>query len=208
MARPTPNAVLLREVLHQIETHPEMWVQKEWRCRTGMCFAGWAADLSGGRWLTHATHYLSTNLAPESGDDPADVHERDGIGPSVDVEVRATRVLGLSMVQADELFSGGNDLDEIRQMVTELIGQVRHVTIRIVPESELLIGEALPDGRAPLEVMEWRPDEPAMFHGGERGIATKRLRQHARVVADRLGVPYVDPIDPAAMERLVRAEAA
>ncbi|MEU4577461.1 SGNH/GDSL hydrolase family protein [Nonomuraea sp. NPDC023979] len=205
---PTTNVVLLRQVLAHIEQHPKTWVQKEWRCRTGMCFAGWAADLSGGRWATDADHWLSRYLTPEADDRPDDVVERDEIGSVVDVEDRAKRVLGLDMRQADSLFHGGNDLSDIRDAVTELAAEVHHVTVRIVPDSELVLGERMPDGRSPLEIVEHRPDDQPMFHGGERGIPAHRLRDHARDVADRLGVPYIDPIDPAAMERLTRAEAA
>lgn len=98
------------------------------------------------------------------------------------------------------------------QVITEeaaaTAAEVHHVSIRVVPDDELVIGERMPDGRAPLEVVEHRPGQPTITHGTERGMPAHQLRAHARAVADRLGVPYVDPIDPAAMERLTRAEAA
>lgn len=196
----TINAPLLRKVLHQIETEPGTWFQGAYRCGTGMCFAGWAAQLAGGRWASGD----GEGLIAEEGEDSYTCADGTKI---VGAHSRGMRVLGLDDDQADELFDGTNDLDAIRQTVTELIAQVHHVTIRIVPSDELIIGEALPDGRPPLEVMENRPGQPPMFHGGERGIALDRLADHARLVAKRLGAPYIDPIDPDAMARLASAEA-
>jgi hypothetical protein len=193
----TINASLLRQTLAYIETHPAEWNQRTYAA----CFANHAARLAGGRALDPNGMLLAAE------DDEAALAARDGSW-FVSVHQRALRVLGVDESQAEDLFHGDNDLDDIREQVADLIGHVHHVTIRVVPASELILGQALPDGRAPLEVMEWRPDDQPWFHGGERGMAAKRLRAHARVVADRLGVPYVDPIDPAAMERLTRAEAA
>src|SRR5690606_2757920 len=48
----TVNADLLKRTLTHIETHPDTWNQAEYRCRTGLCFAGWAAVLAGGVWLS------------------------------------------------------------------------------------------------------------------------------------------------------------
>lgn len=197
VAGPTPAAALLRQTLAHIEANPAEWNQRTYAA----CFANHAARLAGGRALDPN----GMILAAENGE-PSLV-ARDG-SRFVGVHPRAQRVLGLDDAQAEDLFSGDNDLDDLRDQVRDLIGHVHHVTIRIVPSDELIVGEALPDGRAPLEVMEWRPGQPPMFHGGERGIAAYRLRAHARVVADRLGVDYIDPIDPAALERLTRAEAA
>ncbi|MGP4093027.1 hypothetical protein [Nonomuraea sp. KM90] len=194
---PTPHAVLLRKTLAHIEANPDDWNQRTYAA----CFANHAARLAGGQALDPRGMLLAAE------DDELAMVARDG-SRFVSVHDRARRVLGLDDDQAYALFDGINGLDALREQVADLIGQVRHVTIRVVPDDELILGEALPDGRAPLEVMEWRPDEPPMFHGGERGIATKRLRAHARVVADRLGVDYIDPVDPAAMDRLSRAEAA
>lgn len=197
-----PNVLLLRQVLEQIETHPETWDQGVYRCGTSMCFAGWAAELSGGTWIGQS------ELLVAAADEESSSHwGRDGIAV-VSPEVRAGRVLGLDGDQADDLFDAANSLESIREQIIALAALVHHVTIRIVPYDELTPGEATPDGRSPLEVMENRPGQSPMFHGGELGIALERLADHARVVANRLGVPYVDPIDPAAVKRLARAVAA
>jgi len=98
------------------------------------------------------------------------------------------------------------------QVITEeaaaTAAEVHHVSIRVVPDDELVIGERMPDGRAPLEVIEYRPGLEPMMHGTERGIPLGRLTDHARAVAETLGVPFIDPIDPAVTERLITAEVA
>jgi len=195
---PTPNAALLRQTLAYIEANPNDWNQRTY----SKCFAKHAARLAGGLPVVGGHGAL---LLAE--DDEPYFEDRDG-SRVVQVHARAQRMLGLDDDQAAALFDGIVGLDALREQVADLIAQVPHVTIRIVPEDELTIGEALADGQAPLEVMEWRPGQPTMYHGGERGIAAYRLRAHARVVADRLGLDYIDPIDPAAMERLTRAEVA
>ncbi|MDX3109568.1 hypothetical protein [Nonomuraea angiospora] len=92
--------------------------------------------------------------------------------------------------------------------MSALAADVPHVTIRLVPADELQLNEAMPDGRPPMEIVEYRPGQSTFMHGTERGIPPHELRERARAVADRLGIAYIDPIDPAAMERLARAEAA
>jgi hypothetical protein len=44
------NTELAYRVLDHITAHPETWNQEEWRCRSGQCFAGWAALMSGWQW--------------------------------------------------------------------------------------------------------------------------------------------------------------
>lgn len=193
----TINALLLRQTLAHIETHPDEWNQRTYSA----CFANHAARLAGGQAVDKAGMLLGA----EKGELYAVARDGSHVVPVYD---RAENVLGLTSEQALDLFTGANDLDSVRRLVTELIAQVHHLTIRIVPDDELINGEALPDGRSPLEVMENRPGDQPMFHGGERGIPLWRLADHARLVADRLGVDYIDPIDPAALERLTRAEAA
>ncbi|MGR6922661.1 hypothetical protein ACU635_51120 [[Actinomadura] parvosata] len=194
----TVNAALLRETLAYIEANPAEWNQLTY----SKCFAKHAARLAGGLSVVGGHGALL-----QAEDDEPYIEARDG-SRVVQVHARAQRALGLDNDQAYALFDGINGLDVLREQVADLISLVHHVTIRIVPEDVIQLGEVLPGGRAPLEVMEHRPGDQPMFHGGERGMAAKRLRAHARVVAARLGVPYIDPVDPAAMERLTRAEAA
>jgi len=199
-ATTTINAPLLRQVLAHIEANPQSWVQKEWRCQTGMCFAGWTAELSGGKWAGDPGQSFGDFLVAEPGETSSQ-----GAVPARD---RARRLLGLGIAQSAQLFFGENTLTDIRRIVADLISRVHHVTIRIVPLDELIIGEAMSDGRAPLEIVEHRPGAEPMLHGTERGIPLGRLTDHARSVAETLGVPFIDPIDPAVTERLMTAEVA
>ncbi|WP_084963292.1 hypothetical protein [Thermoactinospora rubra] len=196
------NALLLRATLAHIEAHPETWNQKVYRCKSGMCFAGWAAELAGGRWITQdPTAPFSLYLAADRDDDPDYVREFPLVGRVIDVDDRARQVLGLDDDQADELFSADNGIDDIRRIVGELINTVHHVTIRLVPDDQRGVDEVV-DGRAPLEILERHPDRAPVIHGTELGIPREQLRDRARATADRLGVPYIDPIDLAALALL------
>lgn len=97
-------------------------------------------------------------------------------------------------------------LDSLREMARSWVAP--YVTIRLVPADLVMRDEAMPDGRPPMEIVEYRPDLPALTHGTERGIAPHELRDRARSAADRLGVPYIDPSDVEVMALLARAEAA
>lgn len=124
---PEINVPLLEQTLAQIEAHPETWDQGSFRCGTGMCFAGWTAELAGGKWLTSAdAECYADRLVPE-GSDGNDVTEEDCEGcdsppppPGVFAEVRAKRLLGLDARQSARLFDGSNGLDVIRALVAEL----------------------------------------------------------------------------------------
>ena len=132
------NWQLLREVREYIDAHPEDWFQQDWRCSSGLCFAGTAVALDGGIWFT---------LSPSAGDsemlvaredddpvasqtawltlrDPGFDEDRwikgldDQTLPMLLVSARdrAMRILGLDDDEASILFDGGNDkhlLDEV-----------------------------------------------------------------------------------------------
>lgn len=110
-----PNVKLLRTTLAHIEAEPEKWDQKDWRCGTGMCFAGWAATLAGGKWAYGPDETGRDMLAAEPEDD--ELSRRLGTIQAAD---RAQRLLGLNEWDADELFDGGNDLDDLRRIVESL----------------------------------------------------------------------------------------
>lgn len=102
----TVNVELLDRTLAYIEAHPEEWTQEHYRCRSGCCFAGHAALLSGARWASNNSN-------------AADVKAGDG-HPLEMVWERAARVLGLTGEEADDLFSPGNKLDDLRRIVADL----------------------------------------------------------------------------------------
>lgn len=118
-AQPTPNVELLRRTLAHIEEPSTPWDQEDYRCETGMCFAGWAAQLAGGVWVTGPDDPWSDTLVADATDDPAflhDVHGTEGISAAR----RAARILGLTPEQSYRLFAGGNDLETLRHIVDEL----------------------------------------------------------------------------------------
>lgn len=106
---------LLDAVISQIETHPERWHQGDWRCGSGLCVAGWTAELAGGRWLeSDPESWASHMLVPEPDDPDDEVRAVHGIGQGVGVAERAQRLLGLEGYEASELFAGANDLSDIK----------------------------------------------------------------------------------------------
>lgn len=115
----TPNAVLLKRTLAHIEAHKDEWDQDVYRCGTGMCFAGWACQLAGGRWAFPADSERPQYLHAVQGDEPEAVHFIGG-HRVIRAHVRARRILGLSHTQAYCLFDEDNDLRALRRMVTDL----------------------------------------------------------------------------------------
>lgn len=117
----TPNAVLLRRTLDWIEKHPEEHDQTTWRCKTGMCFAGHAVTLAGGRWAFNAASdpNRAAYLHAVQGDDP---HQVRFIGGHrvIKARDRAQRILGLSDERADDLFDASNCRVDLREMVDDL----------------------------------------------------------------------------------------
>lgn len=121
-------------VLDQIEDHPETWNQRAWRCRTGMCFAGWAVQLSGGKWLEdHAEDFGNPELVVGNAEDDTDHLRTDWWGGAfhagddpahyvITARHRAMRVLGLSYEAADQIFDGENTMSLLREHVQRFFG--------------------------------------------------------------------------------------
>ena len=63
---------LAYDTLDYIKAHPERWDQGEWRCSTGMCYAGWLATLAGGTWMDEdfGSYTTSATLALLPGEEP------------------------------------------------------------------------------------------------------------------------------------------
>mgnify|MGYP001587222180 CR=1 FL=1 len=113
------NVDLLDRTLAHIEANPEEWEQTAYRCDTGMCFAGWACQLAGGRWLTPPCDHWGDVLVAEPADDQERVRSFDGVHGTV-VLKRATRLLGLDFDIARDLFDVGNTLDDLRRIVADI----------------------------------------------------------------------------------------
>jgi hypothetical protein len=105
---------LLDAAIDHIEKHPDTWTQSQYRCKTGMCLAGWTAVLAGGQFANPA-YPGDDRLLPEPGDRPDDLYEG-----FVFAHERAERLLGLSVDDANELFAGGNKLADIKRMRDDL----------------------------------------------------------------------------------------
>lgn len=103
----------------------QVWDQNHWRaplgdstgeCGTAMCFAGWAAQLDGGRWLSWREEWAW--LRARKGETP-EVVTPDG-QPLVHVRERAERRLGLTEQEASELFSVRNTLSDLSRLVRDI----------------------------------------------------------------------------------------
>lgn len=115
-----PNVVHLRLTLAQIEAHPETWEQGEFRCETGLCVAGWGAQLAGGRWLfKDPTSFHAYMLVAGDGDDPEDCEVLYG-QRVISAHYRAMRLFGLTSSQAHVLFEADNTLADVRRIIGEL----------------------------------------------------------------------------------------
>lgn len=109
--RTGPNVVLLEIVYEFIKANPQTWIQSEWRCKSGMCFAGHATQFAGASW----TYPLTADGIKDSHFPCDDVTTPDGEVTSC--EDFAQEVLGLTEREADALFAPGNDLPTIRTVL-------------------------------------------------------------------------------------------
>jgi hypothetical protein len=128
----TINVAGLDEVLAHIETHPEKHDQGVYRCSTGMCVAGWRAELSGGQWAYAADDGRWLDLDEEDSARASDLliaEAKDTVTYMVEGRVvttvhdRASSLLGLTFEQATRLFSGSNRIEDIRDVVADLKAQ-------------------------------------------------------------------------------------
>ena len=134
---PVINVPLLRKVLEHIEAHGDEWNQVIWRavfgranrCDTAMCFAGHAAHMMDCEWADVAGHdgYGEWVIADEAdrefaerADNDASLTETEDGTTLIHCAWRAQRLLGLTNNQRMELFSGGNNLEDLQRIVGEL----------------------------------------------------------------------------------------
>lgn len=109
------NTDLARLALKEIENRPEEWNQENWRCGTGMCFAGFVAELAGARWATK-------NWRANAG---YEVVAPDG--ERMTVAQFAARALGFDQKEYEcgnagmiDLFSALNTRENLRHLIDEL----------------------------------------------------------------------------------------
>lgn len=134
--------------LDQIMAHPEEWYQDNWRCESGMCFAGWAVTLSGGKFVNALADDSAYDeyLFAQKSDDPDHMYPIGENGEPVysydyefvpfnpkvhdpkkymiSTESRAIRKLGLDVSEGEdaELFAGNNSLQDLQNFVREMFG--------------------------------------------------------------------------------------
>jgi len=174
----TVNVDLLDRTLAQIEAHPETWEQRSYRCESGMCFAGWAALLAGGRWAEPENSWNGC-LVAEDDDLPEHTHGCDYGGPGVHAHERAQRVLGLHEAIADELFCAGNDIDDIRRIVADIKSSTAGAPTPPVPvpavEPSVEDGTPTPStdpaGEGPGSAASPSPAGPLSTAGGEPPVS-------------------------------------
>ena len=131
-ALPPPNLPLLRKVLDHVDAHPQEWNQGTWivqtrnvdqSCGTACCIAGWASLLSGDEpEFEPMLGLTATGLVYEAR--AATVATDNG---ERFISRRAQELLGLTSVEADELFAGGNSraqVQRIAEQIAERAGEV------------------------------------------------------------------------------------
>lgn len=131
---PRVNVALLAKTLDVVEEEAAkadrgevcQWEQGEWRCGTGMCFAGWAAHLDGAQWASEdplSDHF--DDIVAEPGDHFSASQVWDDAEPGVTqvtpVSARAQRVLGLTEDESEMLFSGGNGIEDIKYVIDKIL---------------------------------------------------------------------------------------
>jgi hypothetical protein len=143
------NRPLLDKVLGYIEANNDLWNQNVWAevningfdgdtlkrmilddpenpaCGTAMCFAGHACNLSGWRPFFRPVTTWGGELDGKSNEYMLDssIHSdvcRNKAGEVASVKQKATELLGINLSDADALFDGNNDLDELREMAAHL----------------------------------------------------------------------------------------
>ena len=109
------NTELAHKVLDHITANPKTWNQEEWRCDSGMCYAGWAVTLSdaGLRWLNDDTSWV---ILPEGFPEVHYEWKEDGERRAQAVNV-AEILLDIDNLSARRLFRSVNTLEDLREYV-------------------------------------------------------------------------------------------
>lgn len=105
------------KVFDQIEKNHESWNQESWRCKTGMCYAGWTIEMSPeAEWVLPLDEAYDEDGYPKFN--AFDVR----LGNEVlEVRVAAARLLGIHETDhIGPLFGAANTLDAIKAVLTRL----------------------------------------------------------------------------------------
>jgi hypothetical protein len=108
------NDALFIEVLAHIEVEPATWMQGSYRCASGMCFAGWAAELSGYKWAAPADHPMSDYVIENGKKRP--------VWEVATELLTGEKYVGDEVDEELELFESANDLDDLYRLSARLMG--------------------------------------------------------------------------------------
>ena len=122
------NASLAEQVLGQIKAYPESHVQGAWRCESGMCFAGWTAQLTGYTWAALSDSDYAELVIDPDGSEIGDYDlGLDVLAPGVNISTPvssagrvARKELNIDHDDADILFYGRNTVENLEQAVKHL----------------------------------------------------------------------------------------
>jgi hypothetical protein len=116
------NVPLARKALTFIKNNPKDWDQANWRCETGMCFAGIVDQIAGGKWAVQPPtgRMCDVYLIANQADEDAGLRIKDfGEHRVVTAADRASRLLGIwALNPLDiDLYSSSNSLEDLEKFV-------------------------------------------------------------------------------------------
>jgi len=116
------NVALARKALKWINNHPQEWDQGNWRCQSGMCFAGIVDQIAGGQWAVQPPtgRMVDVYLVANQADEDAALRIRNfGEHRVVTAADRASRLLGIYPLNPldIDLYSAGNSLEDLERYV-------------------------------------------------------------------------------------------
>lgn len=114
------RAKLAYHVLDWIEANPDLHKQEVYRCKTGMCFAGWTTAAVGLKWRSDNAVRLSFLVNPDL--EELDDHVIMPDGRILSAYAAAIILLGLDEFTVDFLFDGDNTVEDIRQVILDEFG--------------------------------------------------------------------------------------
>lgn len=121
-ATPPPGSRVRREFVID-PADIEAQISDNPQCGTAMCFAGHTAILAGGKPV------FSTAYGIDPGEELSFGTVRTADGGDRHVSTYAAELLGLDTVDADELFSGDNTLEDLEKLVADITANGGELTI-------------------------------------------------------------------------------
>lgn len=125
------NVELARQTLQAIRDHEDRWNQRQFvelkdetspECGTTLCFAGFAACLTGAEFVPPEVYFDDTENGTKYWYQPNTVITPEG--DTVGVESYAMDVLGLNYGQANTIFYNfTDDVDELASVVEQVIAE-------------------------------------------------------------------------------------